>query len=91
VLFSLYLGGHLHPLVASRLPLSEARHAHELLAAGGVATVWLYRVVAGLLVAIAALTVIAALGRVEGAQGRLRAPYWKAQSDASTDSGGGPV
>jgi NADPH2:quinone reductase len=35
VLFRLYLDGHLHPLIASRLSLSGARHAHELLAAPG--------------------------------------------------------
>lgn len=36
MLFRLHLDGHLHPLIAARLPLAEARHAHELLAKGGV-------------------------------------------------------
>ena len=36
VLFRLYLEGHLHPLIAARLPLSAARRAHEMLARGGV-------------------------------------------------------
>lgn len=36
LLFRLHLDGHLHPLIAARLPLSAARQAHELLAKGGV-------------------------------------------------------
>jgi NADPH:quinone reductase len=36
VLSRLDLDGHVHPLIAARLPLRKARHAHELLAAGGV-------------------------------------------------------
>jgi NADPH2:quinone reductase len=36
VLFRLLAEGHLHPLVAGRLPLTQARHAHELLGRGGV-------------------------------------------------------
>lgn len=36
VLFTLHKQGHLHPLIASRLPLTEARQAQERLAAGGV-------------------------------------------------------
>lgn len=35
-LFRLHADGHLHPLIAARLPLSQARSAHELLARGGV-------------------------------------------------------
>ncbi len=35
-LFRLLADGHLHPLIAGRLPLTEVRHAHELLARGGV-------------------------------------------------------
>lgn len=35
-LFRLHADGHLHPLIAARLPLSQARSAHELLAQGGV-------------------------------------------------------
>jgi NADPH2:quinone reductase len=34
LLFRLLAEGHLHPIVAARLPLTEARRAHELLARG---------------------------------------------------------
>jgi NADPH:quinone reductase len=36
LLFRLFAEGHLHPLVAERLSLTDARHAHELLGQGGV-------------------------------------------------------
>ncbi|WP_028927938.1 zinc-binding dehydrogenase [Pseudonocardia acaciae] len=36
VLFRLHADGHLHPIVAARLPLTQARQAHELLAGGEV-------------------------------------------------------
>jgi NADPH2:quinone reductase len=36
LLFRLLAEGHLHPLIAARLPLADARRAHELLAQGGV-------------------------------------------------------
>ena len=36
VLFRLLADGHLHPLIAARLPLTDARHAHELLTQRGV-------------------------------------------------------
>lgn len=36
LLFRLFADGDLHPLVAERLSLTQARHAHELLAEGDV-------------------------------------------------------
>jgi NADPH2:quinone reductase len=35
-LFGYLAKGELHPLIAARLPLSEAARAHEMLGAGGV-------------------------------------------------------